>query len=226
MLTIENLTVNVLGKPVLREVSAEIPADSFTATFGHNGAGKTTLLRSIMGLWKPAGGRLVFEGTDITGWPTPRIVGAGIGLVPQVRGTFETLTVEENLDFSQKDGSEISHADVYRLFPVLEGRRRQRVQTMSGGERQMVAVANALMSGPRLLLLDEPSGGLAPSVVSDLMSVLASINDEYGISVLLVEQNVRKAAKIADSVLVLNQGRVAFTGPAEAALEKNVWELL
>jgi branched-chain amino acid transport system ATP-binding protein len=108
----------------------------------------------------------------------------------------------------------------------LRERKKQVVQTLSGGQRQMVAVANALMSGPRLLMLDEPSGGLAPSVVDDLMSVLRSINKEYGITILLVEQNVRKAARLADSVLVLNQGTVAFTGEAERALEGNVWELL
>lgn len=226
MLAIEKLRVNVMGKPVLRDVSAELDGGSFTATFGHNGAGKTTLLRSIMGLWSPAGGRVTFEEQDITGWPTPKIVQAGIGMVPQMRGTFDSLTVEENLGFAHRSDSKIGYEDIYRLFPILRERKKQVVQTLSGGQRQMVAVANALMSGPRLLMLDEPSGGLAPSVVDDLMAVLRSINEEYGITILLVEQNVRKAARLADSVLVLNQGTVAFAGEAERALEGNVWELL
>ncbi|HEY8467001.1 MAG TPA: ABC transporter ATP-binding protein [Solirubrobacterales bacterium] len=226
MLTIEDLRVNVMGKPVLRGVSAELAPGSFTATFGHNGAGKTTLLRAIMGLWSPAGGRIALDGKDITGWETPKIVEAGIGLVPQTRGTFDTLTVEENLGFAHRADSKIGYADIYRLFPILKERKRQIVQTMSGGQRQMVAVANALMSGPRLLLLDEPSGGLAPAVVDDLMRALRSINEEYGITILLVEQNVRKAAALADSVLVINQGTVAYSGDAQKALEGNVWELL
>ncbi|MBX5469695.1 MAG: ABC transporter ATP-binding protein [Thermoleophilaceae bacterium] len=226
MLAIEDLSVDVLGKPVLRGVSAELAAGSFTASFGHNGAGKTTLLRTIMGLWRPRRGRVLLDGEDISGWPTQRIVRAGVSMVPQLRGTFDSLTVEENLGFAHRPDAKIGYDDVYRLFPVLRERRKQVVQTMSGGQRQMVAVANALMSGPRLLLLDEPSGGLAPRVVDDLLGALKSINREFGITILLVEQNVRKAASLADGVIVLNQGTVAYAGDPTAALEGDVWQLL
>lgn len=225
-LAVEGLSVDVLGKPVLRDVSVELREGEFAATFGHNGAGKTTLLRTILGLWRPRSGRVLFEGRDVTRWPTHQIVRAGIGMVPQLRGYFESLTVEDNLDFARRAGSRIGKEEVFRIFPALRSRRKQLVETMSGGQRQMVAVANALMSGPRLLLLDEPSGGLAPAVVDTLLKALVAINRDFDISVLLVEQDVRRAARVAESVYVLDRGRVAFRGPAAEALKRSVWELI
>lgn len=222
----EGVSVDVLGKPVLREVDFMVDDRDFIAVMGHNGAGKTTLLRAILGLWHVRQGRIAFDGDDITNAPTHRIVARGISMVPQLRGYFENLTVEENLAFVPHGDGRIGEREVFELFPPLADRRHQMVGTMSGGERQMVALALALLANPKLMLLDEPSVGLAPAILDSVMRVVSTANEEFGIAIVLVEQNVRKACELARRAYVLNQGRVAWTGAAEQALERNLWELV
>ena len=224
-LAIEQLSVAVDGKPVVRDVSLTVDAGSFVSIVGHNGAGKTTLLRTIMGLWRPQAGSIVYDGTPITGWSTPRIVQRGVRLVPQLRGYFATLTVDENLDFPRRDGP-IRREEVFELFPTLSERRAQVVGTMSGGERRMLAVALGLIANPRLLLLDEPSVGLQPNVVESMMLSISTANREFGVTIVLVEQNIKKVLETSGFVNVLNQGRVVYASPCEKADDDEIWRLL
>lgn len=226
LLRIKDLSVRIDGKDVLRGLSADFPLGSITAIFGHNGAGKTTLLRSIMGLWELNRGTIEYDNVVLSGKSTQFIVNCGVAIVPQLNGTFQSLTVEENLRFFSRADSHIKTDDVYTLFPILRDRRRQRVGSMSGGQRQMVAVANALLLGPTLLLLDEPSGGLAPHVVGEMFHAITEISQSFGVTCLLVEQNVRGAAALAQQVLVLNQGQISYFGDSDTALREKVWELV
>jgi branched-chain amino acid transport system ATP-binding protein len=185
---------------------------------GANGAGKTTLLRAVSGLRRPTSGRVVLAGRDIGGTPVEATVRAGLAHVPEGRGVIVELTVEENLRLGglarRRDGAgetpRWSLDGVYDLFPALRERRRRQAATLSGGERQMLAIGRALMSNPRLLLLDEPSLGLAPRLVAQIMAVLRRMRDEMGLTVLLVEQNARSALSIADRAVVLNLGTVVI----------------
>ena len=220
MLEVEELTVAYGAVRALSEVSLSVPRGSVTAVLGANGAGKTTLLRTLSGLLRPRSGRVLLDGRDIGRTPVEDIVHAGLAHVPEGRGVIVELTVEENLRLgglirraaprSADDGPRWSIEDVYELFPPLRERARRQATTLSGGERQMLAIGRALMSNPRLLLLDEPSLGLAPRLVAQIMAVLRRMRDERGLTVLLVEQNARSALSIADRAIVLNLGTIAI----------------
>jgi branched-chain amino acid transport system ATP-binding protein len=197
------------------------------ALLGANGAGKTTVLRSLCGMVRTSG-EIRFEGKAISGWATENIVRLGVAHVPEGRGTFVRLTVEENLQLgamTRRNRAAIA-ADidqVYVHFPRLRERRRQQAGTLSGGEQQMLAVGRALMLRPRLLLLDEPSFGLAPLVVEELFAILRRINEETGVAMLIVEQNAALALELAEHAYILETGRIVMDGPAaEIGADENV----
>jgi len=209
---------------VLHGVAFAVETRGITTILGANGAGKTTTLRAVCGMVKTTG-EVRFDGQRIDGKTTEDIVRLGIAHAPEGRGTFVDLSVEENLRlgaYVRRDTRGIAHDyhRVYEYFPVLAQRRRQQAGTLSGGEQQMLAVARALMSRPRLLLLDEPSLGLAPLVVREIFRIVGTINRDEGVSVLLVEQNAALALDLADHVYLLETGRVVMSGPA-ADLKQN-----
>jgi branched-chain amino acid transport system ATP-binding protein len=217
-LTIERIFTAYDRADVLMDVSIAARAGEITCILGSNGSGKTTLIRSILGLTPPRRGRILFEGTDITGVPTHRVVALGIACIPEGRRIFPKLTIEENLRlgaYQERDPATIRRRleDVYRIFPRLEERVRQLAGTMSGGEQAMVSIGRGMMAAPRMLLIDEPSLGLAPLFVSQNFEVIRRIN-EQGVSVLLVEQNAHQTLAIAHRGYVLSQGRVVAAGSA------------
>src|SRR5262247_4023216 len=224
LLEAENLHAQYGWTKVLHGLAFAVEAGGITAILGANGAGKTTTLRAVCGMVKTSG-VVRFEGRRIDGKATEDIVRLGIAHTPEGRGTFMNLSVEENLRlgaYVRRDRGALA-ADMHRVcsyFPVLAQRRRQQAGTLSGGEQQMLAVARALMSRPRLLLLDEPSLGLAPLVTREIFRIVRTINKEQGVSVLLVEQNAAIALDLADHVYLLETGRVVMEGPA-ADLKKN-----
>jgi branched-chain amino acid transport system ATP-binding protein len=200
---------------VLRGVSFEVPRGEITALLGRNGAGKTTTLRSIMGLTPPRRGVVRFDGRDITGQPPHAVFRLGVGYVPEGRQIFPHLEVGENLRLAERArGSAKSWTidRIFEYFPVLQQRWRQRGRSLSGGEQQMLAIARALAGNPDLLMLDEPSQGLAPLLVQELANILLRLKGE-GVTILLVEQNVRMALAVTDRVLVLGKGALVFAGP-------------
>jgi branched-chain amino acid transport system ATP-binding protein len=205
---------------VLHGVDFEVTEGGITTILGANGAGKTTTLRAVCGMVRTTG-EIRFEGRSIAGRATEDLVRLGIAHVPEGRGTFVNLTVEENLRLgaygrSSQNGLADDFESVYRYFPVLAARRRQLAGTLSGGEQQMLAVARALMLRPRLLLLDEPSLGLAPLVVREIFRIVRTINRERRVSVLLVEQNASIALGLADHAYLMETGRMVRSGPAAA----------
>jgi branched-chain amino acid transport system ATP-binding protein len=213
LLTAENLTAGYGAAPVLHDVTLAVPAKTIVAVLGANGAGKTTLLRTLSGLIRPAGGRVVYDGTDLRGVRVEQMVRRGIAHVPEGRGVVTELTVDENLRLGglwRRDKADVRRAldEVYQLFEPLARRRRSPGHQLSGGERQMLALGRALVGRPRLLLLDEPSLGLAPKVTSQIMTLLRTLRDTSGLTVLLVEQNVRGALSIADEGVVMALGRI------------------
>jgi branched-chain amino acid transport system ATP-binding protein len=200
----------------LRGVSVEVKAGEIVTLIGANGAGKTTLIMTICGSPRPSVGRVVFEGQDLAGVPTHRMVGMGIACAPEGRRIFPRMSVLENLMMGAT-ASDPQHFDgdltrMFGLFPILEQRRMQRAGTLSGGEQQMLAIARALMSRPRLLLLDEPSLGLAPLIVKQIFQVIREINEKEKVTVFLVEQNAHHALKLAHRGYVMAQGRVVMEG--------------
>ncbi len=205
---------------VLEDISLKAQRGKITCLLGSNGSGKSTLIRSILGLTPPNRGRIVFEGVELTGLPTHKIVAAGIACIPEGRKVFPALTVEENLRLGgyQEDSDEVIARrlqQVYEVFPALKERQHQIAGTMSGGEQAMVSIGRGLMSAPKLLLLDEPSLGLSPRLVKENFNIIRRIN-EQGITVFLVEQNVHQTLEISDYGYVLSKGRVAAAGtPAE-----------
>ena len=199
---------------ILHGVGLSVAEGEIVALLGRNGAGKTTTLRSLTGLTHAREGTIRFFGRETTRWPPYRVAALGVGYVPEGRRIFPNLTVEENLRVPLQRPGPWSVARVEALFPRLAERRSQLGSQLSGGEQEMLAIARALVLNPRLLLLDEPSQGLAPRVVRDVFDVIAAMRRE-GISVLLVEQNVRAAAEIADRVYVLDDGHVSCEAPAD-----------
>ena len=203
---------------VLHGVSFEVGAGRVLALLGRNGAGKTTCMSAIIGFLPPRKGAIRLFGEAIAGLAPEAIARKGVGFVPQGRRVFQTLSVKENLQVSERRGSfsNWNLASVFELFPQLEERAAQVAGSLSGGEQQMLAIARALMGNPRVLLMDEPSEGLAPLIVAEVGRTIARLKAE-GQSILLVEQNVRLALELADEVVILNTGRVAFTGSAGEA---------
>ena len=216
MLKIDELKVSYGGIEAVKGITFEVPERKIVTLIGANGAGKSTTLRTIAGLVRPAAGRIHLQGEDITGLSPDRIVPKGITLVPEGRRVFPDLTVLENLRIgaylrTDKDSVEDDIRWVYELFPRLQERSWQAAGTLSGGEQQMLAVGRALMSRPKLMMLDEPSLGLAPLVVQDIFSIIREINRQ-GVTVLLIEQNANMALKIADLAYVLETGRITMSG--------------
>ncbi|WP_321930566.1 MULTISPECIES: ABC transporter ATP-binding protein [Paraburkholderia] len=221
MLTVKDLRVNYGQIEALKGVSLRVERGEVVAILGANGAGKTTLMRALSGLLKPRSGQLQFDGKDITKSTADRIVRLGIGQSPEGRRVFGTLTVTENLrlgGFTRPAREIVDSMDfVYQIFPRLYERRTQLTGTLSGGEQQMVAIGRALISKPKLLLLDEPSLGLAPIIIREIFSVLGRVRDT-GVTILLVEQNARTALKLADRGYVLEVGRCVHEAPAAELL--------
>jgi branched-chain amino acid transport system ATP-binding protein len=224
-LVIENLVAGYGEVRALDQVTLTAEAATITAVLGANGAGKTTLLRAISGMVRPRGGRVLLDGADRTGRRPEDMARAGIAHVPEGQGVIAELTVEENLRIGmmswpglapRRSERAAALAEAYDHFPVLADRRRKLAGTLSGGERQMLVIARALVSRPRLLLLDEPSLGLAPRIMTQVMDMVVRLSREHGITIVLVEQNARGALAIADRGVVLNLGRVVATADASA----------
>jgi branched-chain amino acid transport system ATP-binding protein len=221
LLVIDDLHVSYGSIAALKGLSISVAGGELVAVIGPNGAGKSTLLRTIAGLNAPLRGRLEMNGASIAGRTPERLVTDGISLVPEGRRIFGSLTVEENIRLgatARTDGKAAVTADIermVRLFPILEERFRQRAGQLSGGEQQMLAIARALMAAPKLLLLDEPSLGLAPLVVAALYETLALLR-AGGLTLLVVEQNIGLALRAADRAYVLDTGRIAISGRSEA----------
>lgn len=224
LLQIQGLTASYDRSPVLHEISLDVPEGSFIAVVGANTAGKSTLLRCISGLLDKVSGSVAFDGREILRLPPHRIPELGIAHVPEGRHVFPEMTVEENLYLGgytrRKDAAALKRGcdRVYALFPRLLERRRQQAGTLSGGEQQMVAFGRALMLEPRLLLLDEPSHGLAPKVVEEMHQTMIDIH-RGGLTILLVEQNTRLALSVAQHAYVLQSGTMVLSGPSKALLE-------
>jgi branched-chain amino acid transport system ATP-binding protein len=200
---------------ILQGISLHVGEGEVVALLGRNGAGKTTTLKSIVGLVPPRRGRILYRDADITGWAPYRISRAGVALVPETRGIFSYLTARENLTIAARPGSPWTLDSVLDRFPRLRDLGERRGRFLSGGEQQMLAIARALVTGPRLILLDEPSQGLAPVVVETVVGTIAQLKRE-GVSMLLVEQNVALASSLADRVYVIDQGRIVFEGTPAA----------
>jgi len=219
MLKVENLSVAYGGVQAVRGVSLEVRPGEIAALLGANGAGKSSTLLAIIGSVKPKEGRVVFEGRDITGTPPDQLVKQGIAMIPEGARVFARQPVEQNLRlgaYTVRDERIYQERleKVYALFPRLKERREQLAGTMSGGERQMLAIGRALMSGPRLLLIDEPSLGLSPLLVEQVFDALAALNRDDGLSVLLVEQNMAQALEVAARAYVMQSARIALSGDA------------
>jgi branched-chain amino acid transport system ATP-binding protein len=202
---------------VLQGVSLEVPSGRVVAILGRNGAGKTTLVRTTIGFTPARRGTVRFKGDDITRWPAYRAVERGMALVPQGRRVFPSLSVIENLEVARRNGARWTLARVLELFPRLRERGPNRANKLSGGEQQMLAIGRALMTNPDLLLMDEPTEGLAPLIVREVGRVIADLKRE-GLSILLVEQNLPLALSVADTVHVLSRGQIVHSGTPEALM--------
>ena len=223
MLEVKDLEVYYGVIQAIKGVSFEVNQGEVIALIGANGAGKTTILHTVTGLLSPKRGQVIFEGKDITRVPAHKIVSMGMAHVPEGRRVFAELGVYENLKmgaYTRKDRSEIeeSLANVYKRFPRLEERKNQMAGTLSGGEQQMLAMGRALMSKPKIILMDEPSMGLSPILVNEIFDIIQAVS-ESGTTVLLVEQNAKKALSIADRAYVLETGNIVLEGKAKDLLE-------
>lgn len=222
LLKVTDLEVSYGGIDALRGISFDVEEGEIVTLIGANGAGKSTTLRTICGLVRPSAGRIVYDGRDISSQSTQRIVSEGIALVPEGRRVFDNLTVKENLligAYLRKDKESIQ-ADVehvYELFPRLKEREWQSAGTLSGGEQQMLAVGRAMMTRPRILMMDEPSLGLAPLIVKDIFSIIRALN-ETGMTILLIEQNANAALRCAHHAYVLETGRITMSGTGASLL--------
>jgi branched-chain amino acid transport system ATP-binding protein len=219
MLVVDGIHTYYGESHILQGVSLEVKAGELVALLGRNGAGKTTTMNSIIGFNRPRAGKVSILGRDVTGRPPHAIASAGVGLVPQGRRIFAPLSVRENLVFAQSSRGPWTLARVYQLFPRLEERQHQRGNTLSGGEQQMLAIGRALLMNPSLLLMDEPSEGLAPLIVRDIGRIIGELK-QSGIAILLAEQNLAMALSVADRCYVLNKGQVVVEASAEA-LQQN-----
>ena len=219
MLTIEKLTSGYGKLTILRDLTLEIDSES-VGLFGPNGAGKTTLINAILGINPAWSGKIIFHGEDITGLPTHEVARRGIALVPQERELFPTLSVTENLELGAafiphaRDDWESTLTEVHDLFPILKERGKQPAGTMSGGQQRMLAIGRALMARPKLLVLDEPSLGLQPSIVNELFTILQEMKNK--VDVLVTEQNVRESLRAIDRGYVLENGMIAMDGSADS----------
>ena len=220
MLKIDNLSVNYGGIKAVRNVSFEVPDGKIVTLIGANGAGKSTILRTITGLVHAASGSITYDGEELTKLPTHTIVTKGITLVPEGRHVFPDMTVLENLKigaYLRKDNLNDDIEWVYSLFPRLKERNWQQAGTLSGGEQQMLGVGRALMSRPKLIMMDEPSLGLAPIIVKEIFNIIKEIN-KRGVTILLIEQNANMALHIADLAYVLETGTIALHGTGQELL--------
>jgi len=224
-LEIQALTAGYDRANVLEDVSLTIEPGRITCLLGSNGSGKTTLIRSILGLTVPRSGRVVFDGADITGLATHKVIAAGVACIPEGRKVFPKFSVEENLRLgayqeTSEDVTQERMKEIYRLFPRLAERRAQLAGTMSGGEQAMVSIGRGLMRAPKLLLIDEPSLGLSPLFVKENFNVIRQIN-ERGIAIFLVEQNVRQTLGISHYGYVLSKGRVVASGTSAELADRD-----
>ena len=224
ILSIDNLVTKYGSIAALKGISVHVESGSITTIIGSNGAGKSTLLRTIIGLLKPASGSMVYCGKPIENTPTDRIIHSGISLCPEGRRVLPRQTVTENLKmgaFTRNDAEIEKDINYYfDMFPVLAQRKDQKAGSLSGGEQQMLAISRALMSRPKLLLLDEPSMGLAPLIVQNVFQIIRQVH-EAGVTILLVEQNAKQALKIADYAYILEVGNLVGEGPAKNLLEND-----
>jgi len=224
MLRIENVNTHYGQIQALHDVSVDVKQGEIVTLIGANGAGKTTLMMTICGDPQASSGRVLFDGDEITGVPTAQIMRRGLAIVPEGRRVFSGLTVQENLHmgayFTSKAQYEESLAHVLELFPRLEERFSQRAGTMSGGEQQMLAIGRAMMSRPRMILLDEPSLGLAPIIIQQIFEIIQKLRDE-GVTIFLVEQNANQALRIADRGYVLENGRVVLQDTGDNLLSND-----
>lgn len=223
MLTIEHLECRYGKVAAVRDLSLEVHKGELVSLIGANGAGKTTTLKAISGVLAPSGGRIIFEGEDITRAPARRILQLGIAHCPEGRRMFPYMTVQENLEMGcylrrDKAGIQADMQRLYERFPILLERSDQAAGTLSGGEQQMLAISRALMSRPKLVLFDEPSLGLAPNIVEHTFDIIRQVRSE-GVTVVMVEQNALAALELSDRSYVLEQGRVTLTGTGQALLD-------
>ncbi|SDO64941.1 branched-chain amino acid transport system ATP-binding protein [Nakamurella panacisegetis] len=231
-LLVENVSAGYGRHIVLREVSLTVDGE-IVSLLGHNGAGKSTLLRAVSGALKMTGGDVRYRSRSVRDLDTARVAQSGVALVPQGRGVFPTLSIEENLRLgagvARHTGSErqlVTMDFVLDLFPALAGRLKERAGTLSGGQQQMVAIGTALMTSPTLLLLDEPSTGLAPVLVQTMLDQIRTVHRELGIDVLIVEQNIHEALRVSDRAYVLRLGAIVREGPAATLLDDaDIWDL-
>ena len=221
MLALESVFAGYGETVVIESVGFALAPGESLSVIGRNGVGKSSLLATIMGHTTLRGGAIRLAGEDIAGWPTARRNRAGIGYVPQEREVFPSLSVTENLDVAARAG-EWSRERVFELFPRLAARRTSRGRQLSGGEQQMLAIGRALMGNPKVLLMDEPSEGLAPVIVEELERVITRLRDESGLAILLVEQHIRFALRFSPRTLVLDRGRVVFAGPSATLADEAV----
>jgi branched-chain amino acid transport system ATP-binding protein len=226
VLEVESLVVRMGQQTILSGVSLVVPEGGIVSVLGSNGVGKTTLMRAISGIYRAASGSVRFLGDDIVRWPPHRIVAAGLAQAPEGRQIFSNMTVDENLRLGAGPRSGAAAAGdlarVFGLFPVLQDRLAQKAGSLSGGEQQMLCVARALMAQPKLLLMDEPSLGLAPKLVRQIFNLIAAIR-AAGTAILLVEQNAKAALRVADTAHVMESGRIVLSGPAaELATDERI----
>jgi branched-chain amino acid transport system ATP-binding protein len=222
MLSVENLDVFYGDAQALDNIDIEIEQGAIVTIVGANGAGKSSLIRTIAGMHKPSRGRILYRGTDITGWPSYKVCNLGIGQVAEGRQVFPTLTVAENLAMGSlvpraHAGRERNLDRVYAMFPVLAERRHQAAGTLSGGEQQMLAIGRCLMGDPELIMFDEPSLGLAPAIVQSVLTTVRDLNRD-GLTCVLVEQNIAVSLKLASHAYVLENGRITLAGSGEQLL--------